>query len=49
MASTCRTGGSAGGDTHSLEEMREIIGADLLAFLSVDGIYAPWASPAAIP
>jgi amidophosphoribosyltransferase len=25
--------------THNLEEMREIIGADSLAFLSVDGIY----------
>jgi amidophosphoribosyltransferase len=25
--------------THSLEEMRELIGADSLAFLSVDGIY----------
>ena len=25
--------------THSLEEMREIIGADSLAFLSVEGIY----------
>jgi amidophosphoribosyltransferase len=25
--------------THSLEEMREIIGADSLAFLSIDGVY----------
>ena len=25
--------------THSLEEMRKLIGADSLAFLSVDGIY----------
>ena len=25
--------------THSVEEMRQIIGADSLAFLSVDGIY----------
>ena len=25
--------------THSLEEMREIIGADTLAFLTIDGMY----------
>ena len=35
--------------THSLEEMRDIIGADSLAFLSIDGIYRAMGEPAAIP
>jgi len=35
--------------THSLEEMREIIGADTLAFLSVDGIYRAMGEPGRDP
>jgi amidophosphoribosyltransferase len=36
--------------THTLEEMRDLIGADSLAFVSVDGIYrAMGDDPAAIP
>src|SRR6202000_932968 len=31
--------------THNLEEMRELIGADTLAFLSVDGMYRALGSP----
>ena len=31
--------------THSLEEMRQIIGADSLAFLSIDGIYRAMGEP----
>src|SRR6202012_5896790 len=31
--------------THSLEEMREIIGADSLAFLSIDGVYRAMGYP----
>ena len=31
--------------THSLEEMREIIGADSLAFLSIDGMYRAMGEP----
>ena len=34
--------------THDLEGMRKFIGADSLAFLSVDGIYRRWASRRAI-
>ncbi len=34
--------------THSLEEMRDYIGCDLLAFLSVDGIYRAMGERAAI-
>jgi len=48
-ASTCRTAAGLSAATHSLEEMRDIIGADSLAFLSIDACTAPWASPAAIP
>jgi amidophosphoribosyltransferase len=35
--------------THSLEEMRELIGADSLAFLSVDGIYRAMGEPGRDP
>ena len=35
--------------THSLEEMREIIGADLLAFLSIDGMYRAMGEPGRDP
>ena len=35
--------------THSLEEMRELIGADSLAFLSVDGIYRSMGEPGRDP
>jgi amidophosphoribosyltransferase len=31
--------------THSLEEMRELIGADSLAFLSIDGLYRAMGEP----
>jgi amidophosphoribosyltransferase len=31
--------------THTLEEMREIIGADSLAFLSIDGMYRAMGYP----
>ncbi len=29
---------------HSVDEMAQLIGADSLAFISIDGLYAPWAS-----
>ena len=35
--------------THSLEEMREIIGADSLAFLSIDGMYRAMGEPGRDP
>ena len=35
--------------THNLEEMRELIGADTLAFLSVDGIYRAMGEPGRDP
>ncbi|ABQ35864.1 MULTISPECIES: amidophosphoribosyltransferase [Bradyrhizobium] len=35
--------------THSLEEMRELIGADSLAFLSIDGMYRAMGEPARDP
>jgi amidophosphoribosyltransferase len=35
--------------THSLEEMREIIGADSLAFLSIDGVYRAMGYPGRDP
>src|SRR6267142_403545 len=35
--------------THSLEEMREIIGADTLAFLSIDGMYRAMGEPGRDP
>src|SRR5690349_13496082 len=35
--------------THSLEEMREIIGADSLAFLSIDGMYRAMGFPGRDP
>jgi amidophosphoribosyltransferase len=35
--------------THTLEEMRDIIGADSLAFLSVDGIYRAMGEPGRDP
>jgi amidophosphoribosyltransferase len=35
--------------THSLEEMREIIGADSLAFLSIDGMYRAMGYPGRDP
>ena len=35
--------------THSLEEMRELIGADTLAFLSVDGMYRAMGEPGRDP
>ena len=35
--------------THSLEEMRKLIGADSLAFLSVDGIYRSMGEPGRDP
>ncbi|MBI5319200.1 amidophosphoribosyltransferase [Bradyrhizobium sp.] len=35
--------------THSLEEMREIIGADTLAFLSIDGMYRAMGFPGRDP
>jgi len=35
--------------THSLEEMRELIGADTLAFLSVDGLYRAMGEPGRDP
>jgi amidophosphoribosyltransferase len=35
--------------THSLEEMRKFIGADSLAFLSVDGIYRAMGLPGRDP
>jgi amidophosphoribosyltransferase len=31
--------------THSLEQMRDIIGADSLAFLSIDGLYRAMGEP----
>ena len=35
--------------THNLEEMRQLIGADTLAFLSVDGIYRAMGEPGRDP
>lgn len=35
--------------THSVEEMRELIGADSLAFLSIDGMYRAMGEPARDP
>ena len=35
--------------THSLEQMRELIGADSLAFLSVDGVYRAMGEPGRDP
>jgi amidophosphoribosyltransferase len=35
--------------THDLEEMRQFIGADTLAFLSVDGIYRAMGEPGRDP
>ena len=35
--------------THTLEEMREIIGADSLAFLSIDGMYRAMGEPGRDP
>lgn len=35
--------------THSIEEMREIIGADSLAFLSIDGMYRAMGEPGRDP
>jgi amidophosphoribosyltransferase len=35
--------------THSLEEMREAIGADSLAFLSIDGMYRAMGEPGRDP
>jgi amidophosphoribosyltransferase len=35
--------------THSLEQMREIIGADSLAFLSIDGMYRAMGEPGRDP
>jgi amidophosphoribosyltransferase len=35
--------------THSLEEMRDIIGADSLAFLSIDGMYRAMGEPGRDP
>src|SRR5213595_1419174 len=35
--------------THSLEEMRDIIGADSLAFLSIDGVYRAMGEPGRDP
>src|SRR5207248_4365093 len=35
--------------THNLEEMREIIGADSLAFLSIDGMYRAMGEPGRDP
>jgi amidophosphoribosyltransferase len=35
--------------THSLEEMRQIIGADSLAFLSIDGMYRAMGEPGRDP
>jgi amidophosphoribosyltransferase len=35
--------------THSLEQMREIIGADSLAFLSIDGMYRAMGFPGRDP
>jgi amidophosphoribosyltransferase len=35
--------------THSLEEMRDAIGADSLAFLSIDGMYRAMGEPGRDP
>jgi amidophosphoribosyltransferase len=35
--------------THNLEEMRDIIGADSLAFLSIDGMYRAMGEPGRDP
>jgi amidophosphoribosyltransferase len=35
--------------THNLEQMREIIGADSLAFLSIDGMYRAMGYPGRDP
>jgi amidophosphoribosyltransferase len=35
--------------THNLEQMREIIGADSLAFLSIDGMYRAMGEPGRDP
>ena len=35
--------------THNLEQMRELIGADTLAFLSVDGMYRAMGEPGRDP
>ena len=35
--------------THNLDEMRQLIGADSLAFLSVDGIYRAMGEPGRDP
>jgi len=35
--------------THSLEEMRELMGADSLAFLSIDGMYRAMGYPGRDP
>src|SRR5882724_9401826 len=47
-ASICRTGGLLAA-THNLEEMRDIIGADSLAFLSIDGMYRAMGEPGRDP
>ncbi len=48
-ASTCRTATACSPRPISLEEMREFIGADSLAFLSVDGIYRAMGEPGRDP
>ena len=48
-ASTLPDRGGLLAATHSLEEMREIIGADSLAFLSIDGMYRAMGEPGRDP
>ena len=39
FASICHAGASVRSATHSFEEMKSYIGADTLAFISIEGIY----------